>query len=434
MSSHPAPAAAEVAAPQAAAPDAATRQLAAGFDLRWLDAAFHADPYPVYRALREHEPVKWLPGGGVLLTRHEDCSLVYKTPKLFASDKKKEFAPKYGDTLLFQHHTTSLVFNDPPLHTRVRRLIAGALTPRAMAEMEPGLVALVDQLLDAMAAKAAAGRPVDLIEDYASAIPIEIIGNLLGVPVADRGPLRGWSLAILGALEPVLTPEAAELGNRSLADFLVYLDGLVAERRARPGDPERDVLTRLIQGEPDGEHGPEKLSAAELMHNCIFLLNAGHETTTNLIGNGLVALARHPDQKQRLIDEPGLIRSAVEEVLRYESSNQLGNRMSSEAVTVGGVALPAGTSITLCIGAANRDPAQFDDPERFDIARTPNRHLAFGSGIHMCAGAGLARLEGAIALGRFVQRFPRYELAGVPRRGGRARFRGFLEVPCAVTP
>jgi cytochrome P450 len=421
--------------PAPVADDGEVLQRAAAFDLRCLDAAFYADPYPVYRALRETEPVKRLAGGGVFLSRHEDCSLVYKNPKLFASDKKAEFGPKYGlGTPLFEHHTSSLVFNDPPLHTRVRRLIAGALTPRAIAEMEPGLIALVDQLLDAMATRQAAGQRIDLIADFASAIPIEIIGNLLGVPQADRGPLRGWSLAILGALEPVVSPAAAERGNRAVSDFLAYLDDLVADRRAHPRDFERDVLTRLIQGEPDGEHGPEQLSPAELLHNCIFLLNAGHETTTNLIGNGLVALAQHPAQKHRLIEQPELIRTAVEEVLRFESSNQLGNRMSTQAVVVGGVELPAGTSITIGIGAANRDPAQFDDPEVFDIARTPNRHLAFGSGIHMCAGAGLARLEGAIALGRFLKRFPHYALAGEPVRSGRARFRGFHAVPCIVQP
>ena len=166
------------------------------------------------------------------------------------------------------------------------------------------------------------------------------------------------------------------------------------------------------------------------MHNCIFLLNAGHETTTNLIGNGLVLLCEHPAERQSLIDAPSLIRTAVEEILRYESSNQLGNRMTTEPVELGGVKLEAGTSVTLCIGAANRDPAQFPNPENFDVARTPNRHLAFGTGAHQCAGMALARLEGAIAISRFLKRFPNYLLDGEPVRGGRVRFRGFLSVPC----
>src|SRR5262249_21792417 len=239
----------------------------------------------------------------------------------------------------------------PRIHTRVRRLIMGALSPRAIAEMEGDLVRLVDGLLDRIATKGA----FDLIDDFAAAIPVEVIGNLLDVPHQEREPLRDWSLAILGALEPVIGPAAFARGNKAVADFLAYLETLVARRRERPGNPERDVLTPLIQGEPNGE----RLSETELLHNCIFLLNAGHETTTNLIGNGLVALLQHPEQKRRLIQSPDLIKTAVEEMLRYESSNQLGNRMTTEPVELGGVMLEAGTSITLCVGAANRDGAPF---------------------------------------------------------------------------
>src|SRR6266700_3567831 len=400
------------------------RELAASFDLERLTDEFYADPYPTYRALREHEPVKRMPNGSYFLTRYDDLVSAYKNTRLFSSDKKKEFLPKYGASLLYQHHTTSLVFNDPPAHTRVRRLIMGALSPRAIAEMEPDLTALVDRLLDALAAKG----DVDLIDDFAAAIPIEVIGNLLNVPQEEREPLRDWSLAILGALEPVIGAEAFARGNKAVKDFLAYLEVLVERRRAKPGNPDRDVLTRLIQGEDNGERLTEK----ELLHNCIFLLNAGHETTTNLIGNGLVALHRNPDQKQRLIDNPNLIKTAVEEMLRYESSNQLGNRMTTEKVELGGVMLDAGTSITLCIGAANRDPAQFPDPEAFDVARTPNRHLAFATGAHQCAGMALARLEGAIAISRFLARFPDYAVSGQLVRGGRVRFRGFLSVPCSI--
>jgi hypothetical protein len=400
------------------------RELAAHFDIEKLTPEFYADPYPTYRALRENEPVKRLPNGSYFLTRYDDLITAYKSTKLFSSDKKREFAPKYGDSLLYEHHTTSLVFNDPPAHTRVRRLIMGALSPRAIAAMEPDLIALVERLLDRLAAK----NDVDLIEDFAAAIPIEVIGNLLDVPHDERGPLRDWSLAILGALEPVISTEAFARGNRAVKDFLVYLQVLVERRRAKPGDVRHDVLTRLIQGEDNGE----RLTSKELLHNCIFLLNAGHETTTNLIGNGLVALSENSAQKQRLIERPDLIKTAVEEILRFESSNQLGNRMTTEPVEFGGIALPAGTPVTLCIGAANRDPAQFTDPENLDIGRTPNRHLAFASGPHQCAGMALARLEGAIAMSRFLARFPGYALKGAPVRGGRVRFRGFSSVPCVV--
>ncbi len=395
------------------------------FDLRALPSAFYLDPYPYYSALRRHDPVRRMPDGSVLLTRYADCLQVYKDPVTFSSDKKAEFFPKYGASPLFEHHTTSLVFNDPPLHTRVRKLIMGALSQRAVEAMEPSLIALVDQLLDELAAR----NDIDLIAHFAAAIPVEIIGNLLGVPHDERAPLRDWSLAILGALEPTLTAEQMTRGNQAVIDFTHYLRGLVADRRARPGDAATDVLTRLIQGEASGE----QLSESELLQNCIFILNAGHETTTNLIGNALHALTLWPDQRALLIREPTLIKSAVEEFLRFESSNQLGNRMSTTESVIGGVTLPAQTRITLCIGAANRDPAQFENPEALDITREHNRHLAFGSGTHQCAGLAVARLEGIVAIGRFLQRYPRYEINHANAvRGGRARFRGFLALPATL--
>jgi cytochrome P450 len=404
--------------------NANARELAESFDIEKLTGEFYADPYPTYRALREHAPVKRMANGSYFLTRYDDLLAAYKNTAVFSSDKKKEFAPKYGASLLFEHHTTSLVFNDPPAHTRVRRLIMGALSPRAIAGMEGDLIALVDRLIEAIGAKG----EVDLIADFAAAIPIEVIGNLLDVPQDEREPLRGWSLAILGALEPVISTDVFTRGNTAVQEFLGYLQVLVTRRRAKPGNPERDVLTRLIQGEADGERLTEK----ELLHNCIFLLNAGHETTTNLIGNGLVTLSVNAAEKTRLIENPQMIKSAVEEILRYESSNQLGNRMTTERIELGGAVLPPGTPVTLCIGAANRDERQFTDPETFDVSRNPNRHLAFGTGAHQCAGMALARLEGAIAISRFLARFPRYALKGAPVRGGRARFRGFLSLPCTI--
>ncbi|MGH8678519.1 MAG: cytochrome P450, partial [Burkholderiales bacterium] len=200
------------------------REVAERFDLQALPRDFYANPFPYYHALREHAPVKRLPDGSYFLTRYADVQAVYRDPKAFSSDKKIEFLPKYGRTPLYEHHTSSLVFNDPPLHTRVRRLITGALSQRAIAEMEPGLIALIDRLLDAAAKK----QRFDLIEDFAAAIPVEIIGNLLCIPHSDRGPLRGWSLAILGALEPVLSDEAAARGNAAVTGFLEYLRDLVA--------------------------------------------------------------------------------------------------------------------------------------------------------------------------------------------------------------
>jgi cytochrome P450 len=402
---------------------ASERDLAEAFDVTALPAGFAEDPFPTYRALLEHAPVKLFADGSVMLSRYGDLDRVYRDTRAFSSDKKVEFLPKFGDTPLYEHHTTSLVFNDPPLHTRVRKIMMGALTPRAIAAMEPGLVALVDALLDRMADQG----QVDLIEDFASAIPVEVIGNLFVMPHEERGPLRDWSLAILGALEPTLTAEQLERGNRAVIEFKAYLADLAARRRAAPGDPATDVLTRLINGNEG-----QQLSDVELLQNCIFILNAGHETTTNLIGNALFELLEWPEEKRRLQDDPGLIDTAVDEFLRFQSPNQLGNRMTTEAVEFHGETIPAGTRIHLAIGAANRDPRQFADPDRLDLSRKPNRHLAFAQGPHLCAGFSLARMEGRIAIARFLKRFPGYRLDGTPKRTGRVRFRGFATLPASV--
>ena len=406
----------------------------ADFTLTRPPAGFVDDPYPFYAALRQHAPVHRLNTNAVLLTRYDDVIAVYRHPAA-SSDKQREFTPKFGDgSPLFEHHTTSLVFNDAPLHTRVRRLLMGALNQRAIARMEAGVVALVDGLLDRMASLEAP----DLIEDFAARIPVEVIGSLLDVPHAERSPLQGWSLAILSALEPAPSPEVLSRGHAAVRDFLAYLKELVAQRRTRPGDPEVDVLTRLIQGEVDGE----RLTETELLHNCIFLLNAGHETTTNLIGNGMHALMTHRDQLHKLVAEPALLPTAVEELLRFESPLQLNNRLATapielpaDPVTGRGVfTIEAGTFVTLGVGAANRDPETFTDPDRLDIGRRPNPQLAFGHGAHACAGMNIARLEARVAIGRLVARYPKLEPAAPPERDRRIRFRGFRTLPAALNP
>jgi len=393
------------------------------FQLTRVPAAFLDDPYPWYAALRAQDPVHTLEGGGVFLSRYEDAVAVYRNPRA-SSDKKAEFAPKLGDSPLYEHHTTSLVFNDPPLHTRVRRIIMGAVNQRAIARMEHDVTRLVDALLEDMAAKG----EVDFIGEFAAQIPIEVIGNLLDIPRPERSPLRNWSVAILTGLEPKLTPQMLDAGNRAVTEFIAYLKELIAARRAKPGDYDSDVLTRLLQGEKDGE----KLTDTELYHQCIFLLNAGHETTTNLIGNGLWALLNNPGELAKLRADPGLVPSAVEEMLRYDGPIQLNNRRLLDPMALGGATLPAGTPITIGIGAANRDPAQFPDPERFDVARKPNRHIAFGQGDHVCVGMNVARMEGRIAFSRLLAKFPGIALAGEPERDRRVRFRGFRRLPVRV--
>ena len=386
-------------------------------------AGFVDDPYPWYAQLRRQSPVHRLSERSFFLSRYDDVITAYRDPRT-SSDKQAEFSPKFGDSPLLEHHTTSLVFNDPPLHTRVRRLIMGALNQRAIKKMEQGLIQLIEELLDNIENQ----DSVDMIGDFAARIPIEVIGNLLDIPRDERNPLRGWSLAILSALEPIPDPNVLKTGNQAVNEFTDYLRILVSDRRQNPGDPAVDVLTRLIQG----EQGGEKLTEAELLHNCIFLLNAGHETTTNLIGNGLHALISHRDQLERLAAEPALGNSAVEELLRFESPLQLNNRLTTEPMMIGKTTIPKGTFLTLGVGAANRDPDQFNQPDRLDIGRSPNNHVAFGQGHHACSGMNVARLEGRIAFSALVRRFPSIDLKGNPERDPRIRFRGFRKLPVTL--
>jgi cytochrome P450 len=408
----------------------APRQIALAFDIKRLDGSFLDDPFPVYHALREHDPVHRMPDGSYFLSRYDDCAAVYRDPETWSSDKKIDFRPSLGESSLYEHHTTSLVFNDPPYHTRVRKLLAPAFTPRALKALQPRIEALVDRLLD----RAAERGTIDLIGDLAAAIPLQLIGDMLGIPELERAPLRDWSRAILGALEPVLTEQQLQRGTRAVDDFKLYLRELIERRLREQKSDEGEILSKLIAASewaPGGGPG-ERLSELELLHNCIFLLNAGHETTTNLIGNGVDLLIRNPDALQELRLHPELIEIAVEEFLRLESSNQLGNRRAAKDTCIADVQMPTGTYVHLGIGAANRDPAQFPDPDRLDIRRSPNRHLAFGLGIHTCAGNSLARMEAQVAIGKLVARFKTIKRVGQPTRGGRARFRGFLHYPVAV--
>ena len=402
----------------------AERAAALALDLRALPDDFYDDPFPYYHRLRRWDPVHRGPDGSYFLTRYDDVVAVYQDHHTWSSDKRVEFAPKFGAGPLYEHHTTSVVFRDPPDHTRIRKLFAPAFTPRALAALEPRVARFVDGLLD----RAAARGGMDVVEDFAAALPVQLIGDMLGVPREERGPLRGWSLAILGALEPEPGPRRLEAGSRAVDEFKGYLRRLIADRRRRPSTDPGEILSALLAAEDAGD----RLTELELLHQCIFLLNAGHETTTNLIANAVVSLLEHPGEHLRLRAEPGLITTAVEEFLRFQSPNQLGNRRAVRDAVLGGVAMDAGTLVTLGIGAANRDPAQFPDPDRLDIGRAPNRHLAFITGIHACAGMWLARMEGRAAIGRLVARFPNLRAAGPPVRAHRARFRVVSSFPITV--
>jgi cytochrome P450 len=400
------------------------------FDLANPSPEFYHNPYATYDELRRTSPrLRFTSAAGaptVFLSRYDDIVQTYRLNSAIASsDKKIEFSPKFGASPLFDHHTSSLVFNDAPSHTRVRKLLLGAMNQRAIHRMEEGVIRLAQGLIEPLAQS----KNVDLIDDFCAAIPVEVIGNLLAIPAADRHPLRGWSLAILAALEPTLTPEMAQAGNLAVTEFLAYLKDLIKDRRLHPLNPDEDVLTRLIQGDSaDGQ----ALTEAELLHNCIFLLNAGHETTTNTLGNGFNALMDNPDQWQRLKNDRGLIPSAVEEILRFDSPLQLNNRRLLADATIGNEVFEKGCLVTLCIGAANRDEAQFEQPHRFDVARKPNKHLAFGHSDHACAGMNVARMEMRIALDLFIQKFALIERTDMPQRDLRVRFRGLKKLPAQL--
>jgi cytochrome P450 len=391
------------------------------FDLSSLSGDFIENPYPALARLRSTEPVYQLPDGSFFLTRYADVQHLYQSRNLL-SDKSQEFRSKFGQTPLFEHHTTSLVFNDPPYHTVVRKLLAGAFTPRKLVEMEARVRKITDSLLDQLADK----REIDLISDFATELPTRIISFMLGIPESHRAELRGFSLAILGALDPAVSQERMAAGNAAVLEFSNILDQIITHRRANPGQAEQgDVLDNLIHGSHEGRH----LSQSELIQNCIFLLNAGHETTTSLVSNGVGLLLENPDQLAALRADPRLIDGAVEEILRLESPLQMGNRRANETISLDGSVLPIGSYFHTSIAAANRDPAQFADPDRMDITRTPNRHLAFITGIHVCLGATLARIEGRIALGRLVQRFSDFIPSGPAVRLPLARFRGWQSFP-----
>jgi cytochrome P450 len=331
-----------------------------------------------------------------------------------------------GDTSLYEHHTTSLVFNDPPSHTRVRKRLAPAFTPRALRALESRVEEVVAASLDEVADMGS----FDLLHDFAMKLPIELIGDMLGVPREDRYLLSPWATAILGGLEADLTPAQRDDAALAVDNFKDYLRWLIGERQKNPlAGEDGEVLSKLVGADADGQ----MLTELELLHNCIFLLNAGHETTANTVTNGVDALLRFPDQLERLRGDSALLASAVEELLRFESSVQLSNRKLTADTAIGGVAMKKDDYVWLCIGAANRDPAEFLHPDTIDIGRQRNKHLAFGSGIHACAGMSLGRMETSIALNGFIQRFAQIEPTGTALHHPRARFRGFVNYPVTVS-
>ena len=366
-----------------------------------MDPEFLADPYPTYHRLRDEDPVHHSPLDFWVLTRYEDVAAVLRDPRFIKEPLVSMVAARFG-VAVPPGVGLSMLDRDPPDHTRLRSLVSKAFTPRVVEGLRPRIQKMVDDLIT----RAEAVGTMDLIEEFAYPIPVNVICEMLGVPIEDHDRFKGWSLDIARGLDSIWLPPQSEIPKRSGAARHAlghYVRGLIAERRASPRE---DLLSALIAAEEAGD----KLSENELVATCILLLIAGHETTVNLIGNGTLALLRHPEELRRLRQTPGLITSAVEELLRYDGPVQRTARIPSTDVTIGGRTIAKGEMVMPFIGAADRDPAQFPDPDRLDLARADNRHIAFGWGIHFCLGAPLARVEGQIAIDTLVRRLPKLEL------------------------
>jgi pimeloyl-[acyl-carrier protein] synthase len=367
-----------------------------------MDPEFLADPYPTYHRLRAEDPVHHSPLGFWVLTRYEDVSSVLRDPRFVKEPLAALVAARFGAEVP-RGVGLSMLDRDPPDHTRLRSLVSTAFTPRVVEGLRPRIQQIVDDLIT----RAEAAGGMDVIEEFAYPIPVNVICEMLGVPVADHERFRGWSLDIARGLDSIWLPPDSEIPRRSAASrhaISDYFRGLIAQRRA---SPRSDLLSALIAAEAAGD----KLSEEELVATCILLLIAGHETTVNLIGNGMLALLRHPAELRRLRESPGLITSAVEELLRYDGPVQRTARVASADATIGGRTIAKGDMVMPFIAAADRDPAQFPEPDRLDLSRSDNRHIAFGWGIHFCLGAPLARIEGQIAIDALVRRLPALELA-----------------------
>jgi len=358
---------------------------------------FHANPYPFYRALREEDPVHESPLGFWVCTRYDDAVMVLRDPR-FGREGMADLLESRLGIARDASHTRDMLFRDPPDHTRLRGLVSRAFTPRVVDVMRPHIQEIVDGLLDRVEGAGA----MDVIEDLAYPLPVTVICEMLGVPTADQDVFKGWSNDIARSLDAAILPAGSDVlarGREARLAITDYFRSLIATRRK---DPRPDLLSALIAAEEEGN----KLSEGELVSTCILLLVAGHETTVNLIGNGLLALLQHPDQLRALRDDPALIQTGVEELLRFDGPVQRTGRMTTADVEIGGKHIPKGSVVVSVIGAANRDPKHFSDPDRLDVSRKENRHIAFGFGIHFCLGAPLARIEGQIAIGALVRRMP----------------------------
>ena len=394
------------------------------FDLYNPPSDFINNVYKYYNLLREKSPIHKNSDGSYILTRYKDLVGVYRNFKVWSSDKRSEFGAKFGSSPLFEHHTTSVVFVDPPDHTRIRKIFQQAFTPKSILSLERNINKLVDSYLVIMHEK----KKFDFVSDFSFRLPVDVVCSVLGVPSEDRHLIRDWAHKILGALEPKLTNKQLDEGSSAVINFKQYLKDQIKFRKTHKHiNKANEVLSLLIEAE-----GLE-LSETELLHQCIFMLNAGHETSTNMLSHGLNELIKHKDQYKLLQKEPGRIDTAIDEILRFQPPIQINNRRCLEKTKLGNVVVPEGTSVHMIIAGANRDPLQFFKPETFDISRSPNRHLSFGLGIHICAGINLARVEAKVAFQSLMSSFREINLLKKPKVANRIRFREIKEMQIEIS-
>jgi cytochrome P450 len=416
--------------PRAGAPEGA---MAAGAWQLVPDGEW-ADPHPRYHRMRAETPILPVPEADlVVLTRWHDCERVLRDPSVSSDPGSRRWQPERDQRLDLRSQISGseirvLLFMDPPDHTRLRRLVSAAFTPRTVERLRSHVGELVREMLDDAAAKAADGDGTfDLIEDLGYLLPVTVICELLGVPVADRDRFAPWSSAASRLLDGDIDQATAMEGLGALMQFVGYFNDLFEERRRAPAD---DLVSHLLAVEEEGD----RLGHDELMSTILLLFIAGHETTTNLIGNGIVALLRHRDQWDRLVADPrGLAPSTVEEVLRFDGPVHVTARTATQGMVVGegtsdATTIEAGQQMVCALAAANRDPARFPEPDRLDVGRADNQHLTFSHGIHYCLGAALARLEGQEAFAELARRYPDLELAAEPEHRDHFVLRGYREV------
>lgn len=391
-----------------------------------LDPATHADPYPSYRRLREQSPVHHSPLGILVLSRFADIDAVLRDPRFghTMSDQVQMLKTMQGPgSSTIDEFSRWMLFLDPPDHTRLRGLVQKAFTPRAVEALRPRITELVDQFVTAFLARLEDEGQADIVDELALPLPVTVITEMLGLHIEDEPRMRPWAEAVAQALDPIISDEEARRADDAVAGLTSFIASVVEKRRRSPGS---DLLTKLIEAEDAGGH----LTEQELLSTVILLFGAGHETTRNLISNGMLALLRHPETLAQLRANPSLMRNTTEELLRYDSPVQLVGRVAKSDMEVAGEQVPAGMSVACIVGSGNRDPAQFPDPDRLDITRPDLKMLSFGGGIHFCLGAMLARMEGALAIGTLIKRAPALALVDEePQWRPHITLRGLAKLP-----